>query len=81
MAKWEKIQEEYAKYNGSHSEPSIVELMGKGEAIEVNPDSLIESIHVDPTAEDRFVNAVRDVVSEFVDCPVESSSLFNDPLS
>lgn len=81
VASWEDIKQEYKKYNGIHSEPSIVDLMPEGEGIEVDLDELIEAIYVDPTAKNRFVKAVRDVVSKFVDCPVKQSSIFDDPLS
>lgn len=81
MRDWERVKEEYKKYNGFHMEPSIIDLMSEGEAIEINLDNLIEEVYVDPTANERFVKAVRSVVSEFVDCPVKSSSLFDDPLS
>lgn len=81
IGSWGRIKEEYKKYNGMYREPSIVDLMSEGEAIEIDLENLIEEVYVDPTANERFVKAVRDVVSEFVDCPVKSSSLFDEPIS
>lgn len=81
QASWSEIRNEYKKYNGDSSEPSIADLMGKGEGIKIDINRLIEAIYIDPTAKERFVTAARDAVQEFVDCPVEPSSIFDDPLS
>jgi hypothetical protein len=80
MANWPEIERKYEKYIGNVFCLSIVDLIQERYSLEIDIDTLIESVYVDPTASTRFYKTIESVVSKYAGCDVIKSRLFNDPI-